>query len=50
MEWKSERKKVLEKLSEYNTKIHEEKLGRGEVQLAMNFLLKRPANMYNKEL
>jgi hypothetical protein len=49
MEWKSERKKVLEKLSEYTTKIHEEKLGKGEVQLPMSFLLKKSFNMYTKE-
>lgn len=47
---KSERKKLLEKLSEYSSKICEGKLGKGEVQLAMDFLLKRPYNMYNKEL
>lgn len=47
---KSERKKILEKVSEYTTKIHEEKLGKGEVHLPMSFLLKKPINMYNKEL
>ena len=29
IEWKSEKKKVLEKLGDYNAKIHEEKLGKG---------------------
>lgn len=47
---KSERKKVLEKLGEFSAKICEAKLGRGDLQLPMGFLLKRPYNMYNKEL
>jgi hypothetical protein len=40
----------LEKLSDYSTKIIEGKLGRGDLQLPMSFLLKKPYNMYNKEL
>jgi hypothetical protein len=47
---KSERKKVLEKFSEFPTKICDNKLGRGDLQLPLGFLLKRPYNMYNKEL
>ena len=47
---KSERKKVLEKLGEFSAKICEAKLGNGELQLPLTFLLKRPYNMYSKEL
>lgn len=47
---KSERKKVLEKLGEFSAKICESKLGKGDLQLPLSFLLKRPYNMYNKEL
>jgi hypothetical protein len=47
---KSERKKILEKLTDYSTKIFEGKLGRGDLQQPMGYLLKKPYNMYNKEL
>lgn len=47
---KGERKKVLEKLAEYSCKIHEGKLGRGDLQLPLGFLLKKGYNMYTKEL
>jgi hypothetical protein len=44
----NEKKKILDKLGEYPAKICESKLGRGEVQLALGFLLKKGYNMYNK--
>lgn len=41
---------MLEKLGEYSCKIHEGKLGRGDLQLPLGFLLKKGYNMYTKEL
>jgi hypothetical protein len=47
---KSEQKKILEKLSDFNATMNESKLGKGDVQLALSFLLKKAYNMYTKEL
>ena len=48
-EIKSEKKKIIEKVAEYQSKIWDGKLGKGDIQLAMSFLLKKTINMY-KEL
>lgn len=45
---KSERKKIIEKLSDFKATISESKLGKGDVQLALTFLLKKAYNMYTK--
>lgn len=50
VEFTSEKKKVLQKLGDYNTKIYEEKLGKGQVNLPMSYFLKKDIKQYNKEL
>ncbi len=46
---KNQRKKILDKLSEFDLTISEAKIGSGDLQSAMKFLLKKELNMYVKE-